>query len=117
MQIPVDAIFDDFPADHTIHLQVTIPGKQPFTLPAAEHEMLIGRDSHCAVYLPIPNVSREHARIIRDGEVYTVEDLNSTNGTFVNNIRIVSCVLHQSDQIRVGQAKITLVRLNPSNPA
>ncbi len=114
MPIPVDAIFDDIPSDHTLALQVTIPGKRPFTVPADEPELIIGRESHCAVYLPVENVSREHARIIRNGETFTLEDLDSTNGTFVNNVRIVSCTLHQSDQIRIGQARITLVRINPS---
>jgi pSer/pThr/pTyr-binding forkhead associated (FHA) protein len=114
MPIPVDAIFDDLPTDHTMAVQVTIPGKQPFTVPADDPELVIGRESHCAVYLPIDNVSREHARILRSGETFTLEDLDSTNGTFVNNVRIVSCTLHQSDQIRIGQARITLVRINPA---
>jgi pSer/pThr/pTyr-binding forkhead associated (FHA) protein len=112
MQIPVDAIFDDFPSDHSIHLKVTIAGKKPFTVPLDETESIMGRDSHCAIYLPISNVSREHAKIIRNGEVFSVEDLDSTNGTFVNNVSIVSCVLHHSDQIRVGKAHMTFVRVN-----
>lgn len=112
MPIPVDAIFDDVPADHTMALQVTIPGKQPFTVSADDPEVVIGRESHCAVYLPIDNVSREHARVLRNGETFTLEDLDSTNGTFVNNVRIVSCTLHQSDQIRIGEARITLLRIN-----
>ena len=117
MEIAVDALFDDIPTDHSIHVQVTIPGKKPFTVPADDPELVIGRDSHCAVYLPIANVSREHARILRHGEVFTIEDMDSTNGTFVNNVRVVSCTLHQSDQVRIGEARITLVRLTPSGQA
>ncbi len=116
MAIPLDAIFDDISTDHSIHIRVTIPGKEPFTVPLDDAESIIGRDSHCAVYLPIDNVSREHARILRNGEQFTVEDLDSTNGTFVNNVRIVSCILHHSDQIRIGIAKMTLTRVNPGDP-
>lgn len=115
MAIPLDAVFDDISTDHSIQIQVTIPGQAPFTVPLDDTESLIGRDSHCKVYLPIDNVSREHARIIRNGEQFTVEDLNSTNGTFVNNVQIVSCVLHHSDQIRIGRAKMTFVRVTPAN--
>ena len=112
MQIPVDAIFDDLATDHTTHLKVTIPGKQPFTAPLDDHETVIGRDSGCAVYLPIDNASREHARSLRNGEQFSIEDLNSTNGTLVNNVRVIRCNLHHSDQIQIGLARMTIVRVN-----
>jgi len=113
MQIPVNAIFDDLNTDLSIQIQVTIPGKQPFSVPLKEKGTLIGREPHCDIYLPIENVSREHARIIRNCESFSVEDLNSTNGTYVNNVRIVSCVLHHSDQIRIGEARMTFIRVHP----
>ena len=47
----------------------------------------IGRDPHCDHTIDSPLVSREHARLIsEDGGIY-VEDLKSTNGTFVNGQR------------------------------
>lgn len=113
MQIPLNAIFDDINTDPSIQIQVTIPGKQPFTMPLNEKDTLIGREPHCDIYLPIDNVSREHARIIRNGESFSVEDLDSTNGTYVNNVRIVSCTLHHSDQIRIGEARMTFIRVHP----
>lgn len=113
MQIPLNAIFDDINTDHSIHIQVTIPEKTPFSVPLKETDTLIGREPHCDIYLPIANVSREHARIIRNGESFSVEDLNSTNGTYVNNVKIVGCVLHHSDQIRIGEARMTFIRVHP----
>lgn len=113
MQIPVAALFDDLSVDHSVHLQVTIPGKKPFTVPLDETATVIGRESHCGIYLPIDNVSREHAQILRNGEIFTVEDLDSTNGTYVNNVRIIRCIMHPTDQLRVGQARMTFVRVNP----
>jgi len=112
MQIPVNAIFDDLNTDTSTQIQVTIPGKQPFTVPLNEKATLIGREPHCDIFLPIENVSREHASIIRNNESFSVEDLNSTNGTYVNNVRIVSCVLHHSDQIRIGEARMTFIRVH-----
>ena len=71
-----------------------------------EEEVVIGRTPECRICLPIENVSRRHARVIFRNEEYFVEDLGSTNGTHVNGIKIVRCVLRNSDQINIGGAKI-----------
>lgn len=72
-------------------------------------QVVIGRKSDCHISLPLHGVSREHAKIIFRNEEYYIEDLNSTNGTFVNTIRIVKCVLRNNDQIQIGEAKIIFV--------
>lgn len=46
-------------------------------------EYLIGSDRVCAGYIPSDTVSRKHAKVIRIGDVYMIEDLNSSNGTYV----------------------------------
>jgi len=72
-------------------------------------EIIIGRDP--AVDLPIssPAVSRRHARLTRDGGHYALEDLGSSNGTFVNEEKLTGRrPLKSGDQIRLGQA-ITMV--------
>ncbi|MGQ0591264.1 MAG: FHA domain-containing protein [Gammaproteobacteria bacterium] len=48
----------------------------------------IGRDPHCDHTIDSPLVSREHARLIGEGGAIYVEDLKSTNGTFVNGQRL-----------------------------
>ena len=50
--------------------------------------MILGRDPQCEHVLDYPMVSWRHARITRDGTSLFVEDLNSSNGTFVNGVRI-----------------------------
>ncbi len=42
----------------------------------------------------------------KEPEEYIVEDMDSTNGTFVNNVRVKSCTLRHNDQIRIGEALI-----------
>lgn len=50
---------------------------------------LIGRESHCAVIVEHPEVSRNHCRLLRTAEgCYWVEDLHSANGTYVQGVRI-----------------------------
>ena len=72
-------------------------------------EAYIGRGSDCQIHLPLHGVSRLHARIFCHNEEYHIEDLNSTNGTYVNGVEVVKCVLRSSDQIEIGEAKIIFV--------
>jgi two-component system, cell cycle response regulator len=65
-------------------------------------DLLIGRGEQVGLSLPSDSVSRRHARIFRDGAVYRVEDLGSTNGTYVNDRLKDSAVLRRGDQIKVG---------------
>jgi pSer/pThr/pTyr-binding forkhead associated (FHA) protein len=51
-------------------------------------EIIIGRDSGNDVQIDNEAVSREHAKIIRDQNYYLIEDLTSTNGTFVNGKQV-----------------------------
>ncbi len=55
----------------------------------------IGRDEDNDIVIPLPIISRHHARIIREGDRLYIEDLNSTNGTFVNGEKISGRVLLQ----------------------
>ncbi|MCI0703624.1 MAG: GGDEF domain-containing protein [Planctomycetia bacterium] len=65
--------------------------------------VFIGRQEDCVVRNTDGSVSRYHAKLVRgnDGE-YTVSDLNSTNGTFVNNQRKQEGVLRDGDYLRIG---------------
>jgi DNA-binding winged helix-turn-helix (wHTH) protein len=58
----------------------------------ANGENLVGRSVDCAVRLESTDVSRRHARIMVSDEGATIEDLGSTNGTFVNGERINTAV-------------------------
>jgi DNA-binding winged helix-turn-helix (wHTH) protein len=50
---------------------------------------VVGRDAGCVVWLDMPGVSRRHARIVVSGRSATIEDLGSTNGTFVDDAPVV----------------------------
>jgi pSer/pThr/pTyr-binding forkhead associated (FHA) protein len=64
---------------------------------------VLGRDDAAAVPLPLDGVSREHARIKWDGKGWLIEDLKSTNGTFVNGERVVREKLLHLDVISLGR--------------
>ena len=55
-----------------------------------EGEYVIGRRSDCQIFVPDMRVSRQHARLWKNGEGWTLEDLGSNNGTYINGVRLQS---------------------------
>jgi eukaryotic-like serine/threonine-protein kinase len=64
--------------------------------------VMVGRDRTCAIVLSHPAVSRRHARITLSGTAPLLEDLQSANGTYVNNSRVDRVVLKPGDIVRFG---------------
>jgi len=71
---------------------------------------LIGRSPECDVFLDDVTVSRRHAELTREGGVFTIRDLGSLNGTFVNKRRIESSVLEDDDEVQIGKYRMTFLR-------
>jgi len=72
--------------------------------PLRAEETLIGRNPTTDVTLLDENISREHALILFDADAgtYTIEDLQSTNGTKVNGKGVRSQALVHGDEIQIG---------------
>jgi len=85
----------------------TPSGPQDFRID--ERGLTAGRSPDCEIQLLVNNVSRVHARFFARNEEYYVEDLDSTNGTYVNGTRVVRCVLRNSDQIQIGETTMVFV--------
>jgi diguanylate cyclase (GGDEF)-like protein len=74
-------------------------------IPLLNAQYIVGRDSEAGFVVGRSSVSRQHARLyLADDGNWWVEDLNSTNGTFVNETRIKLQKLADSDQVRFGDA-------------
>jgi pSer/pThr/pTyr-binding forkhead associated (FHA) protein len=63
---------------------------------------VIGRREDCDLRIPLGDVSRKHCRVVRNGDYITLEDLGSSNGTFVNGQRIQEATLNAGDTVQVG---------------
>ena len=72
-------------------------------------EIVIGRSSDLDMVLVEDMVSRKHAKIVTDGKVVSIQDLGSTNGTFVNGEKVRNMQLKDGDRILVGTSIIKLV--------
>jgi len=67
-------------------------------------QVIIGRDSTSGVAINDAEVSRKHARLMFQGGKYVIEDLGSTNGTFVNGQRLAGpVVLKGGDVVSLGE--------------
>ena len=89
------------PAACLVHIYPTGPGMgQRYGL--AEEPVLIGRGADCDIRIDDHAVSRRHARIEWDGAGHCAVDLESTNGTFVNNVAAARRPLEDGDYLRVG---------------
>jgi len=69
-------------------------------------EVVIGRGDKADLRLFDDGISRDHARIFRDGDQMVLEDLASTNGTFCNGERVTRQVLSEGDKILLGSTTI-----------
>lgn len=70
-----------------------------------EGENILGRGAECTLVIDARTVSRRHARIRVAGDVASIEDLNSTNGTFVNKQPAMAAVLlKDGDEVSLGRA-------------
>lgn len=70
-------------------------------------EIIIGRGSENHIVLSHSTISRQHAKIIKKGDNYIIEDLKSTNGTYINGKLVTGQkVLMENDVIFIGNTKL-----------
>jgi pSer/pThr/pTyr-binding forkhead associated (FHA) protein len=75
-----------------------------------EGKTLIGRSPECQIFLDDVTVSRRHAELERNGDTFSIQDLGSLNGTYVNRRRIESAVLQDDDEVQVGKYRLTFLQ-------
>jgi hypothetical protein len=94
-------------------IQVKLVGtSEPYrdcAYPIAKDEFLIGRSPECDMVLEATTISGRHARIVRRGDQYELQDLQSTNGTFVGGAKIESHTLRADDRLRFDRYEFRFV--------
>jgi|YNPNPStandDraft_1061719.scaffolds.fasta_scaffold04766_3 ABC-type multidrug transport system ATPase subunit/pSer/pThr/pTyr-binding forkhead associated (FHA) protein len=92
-------------------LLVRIPGQSPWEVRLEQDGYAVGRKTDNDIVLPHGYVSGHHGRLERRGDVWHYQDLNSTNGTFVNGKRVQEATLRDGDIIRIGDLQGNSVSL------
>ena len=76
----------------------------------------IGRGRHNHMTVEDSLVSRRHCQIRRQGGEFMLEDLGSTNGTFLNGQQVTRKRIHSNDVVRVGQTELVFLQLSIGQP-
>jgi hypothetical protein len=86
--------------------------RAPGHVPGMEYEVgegaVMGRGDQAEIRLEDPFASSRHARLIRQGAVIVIEDMGSTNGTYLNEELLSGPQpLHAGDRVRIGDSEFT----------
>jgi pSer/pThr/pTyr-binding forkhead associated (FHA) protein len=90
--------------ESTYKLIMRAGAEQGKEYPLEKNEIVIGRDQGNDIIIIDPEVSRRHARVFQQGGSFVIEDLGSTNGTYVNGQRLTGpYVLRSGELINLGE--------------
>ncbi len=96
-----------------LQLRIQAEGYPERIVVVDQGEFVIGRLPECSLTLQMTQISRYHARIKRQQQAWVLEDLGSTNGTYLNHVRITEPqTIRQGDLIRLGHASILVTFQN-----
>ena len=82
-----------------------------------EGPVLIGRQTGASLRIRNAAVSRRHAVIEKDGDRFVIADLDSRNGTFVNDMPVKRCELHHGDRVQIGESQFFFLLEEGDEPA
>jgi Nif-specific regulatory protein len=82
-----------------------------------EGPVLIGRQTGASLRIRNAAVSRRHAVIEKEGDRFVIADLDSRNGTFVNDMPVKRCELHHGDRVQIGESQFFFLLEEGDEPA
>ncbi|MFI4990440.1 MAG: FHA domain-containing protein [Solirubrobacterales bacterium] len=84
------------------------PGHEPGMIYDIDGDLVLGRGERAEIRLEDPFASSRHARIFEQGNAVVIEDLGSTNGTYLNEeVLQTPRPLHPGDRVRIGDSEFT----------
>jgi hypothetical protein len=84
------------------------PGHEAGMIYDVDGDLVLGRGDRAEIRLEDPFASARHARIYEQGNIVVIEDLGSTNGTYLNEEVLQSPrPLHPGDRVRIGDSEFT----------
>ena len=89
-------------------LQLKSPGGRTQSIPLGTAPKIIGRDERAGIVIESRAVSLRHCTVAAVPGGVRLQDLGSTNGTFVNGIRVAEAVLKNGDRLRIGDVEFVV---------
>jgi FHA domain-containing protein len=84
------------------------PGHDPGMIYDLDGELVLGRGDAAEIRLEDPFASSRHARVFQQGRIFAIEDLGSTNGTYLNEELLDGPrPLHPGDRVRIGDSEFS----------
>ncbi|HUB74723.1 MAG TPA: FHA domain-containing protein [Solirubrobacteraceae bacterium] len=84
------------------------PGHEPGMIYDLDGDVVLGRGERAEIRLEDPFASSRHARVYEQGNSVVIEDLGSTNGTYLNEELLQTPrPLHPGDRVRIGESEFT----------
>jgi len=94
---------------------IPVENEQIESIEIKQAEVIVGRDPNNKIYIPDETISAQHCRIYFSDQQWWINDLNSTNGTYLNDEIIDRpCVVTDGDMIMFGQVKFSIQIINTS---
>lgn len=84
-------------------------------IPLQEGDYILGRGEDCQITVPDEGISKKHAKLIVDQQGVFIRDLNSSNGTFLNGVKIQESDIQQKDKISVCKTTFDIVEAKAQN--
>ncbi|MBT3381074.1 MAG: FHA domain-containing protein [Lentisphaerae bacterium] len=110
MRVERKQLLGDITVGLRAHLDIFEAGPGvPESFELGDEEVVLGRNADCLLRLDLDHVSRHHAKVYFLEDEYYLEDLQSTNGTFVNGVQVTRCVLRNNDLVEIGATKLYFV--------
>lgn len=102
------------PTDQDVSEGYLIPMSPNLAAVSIGEVCMLGREAGCDIVISDPFVSSRHARIERRGSTFTLRDLQSRNGLYLNGTRVVESVLTVGDKLKLGDTVFVFAE-SPAN--
>ncbi|HYF51145.1 MAG TPA: FHA domain-containing protein [Planctomycetota bacterium] len=84
-------------------ISIVFGGQEQRTVPLDKPRLVVGREPTCEIHIDNLGISRQHCAFSQRGEAFVVQDLGSSNGTYVNGKKITEHFLNNDDEVVIGK--------------